>query len=59
MRSVRLLDDPPDATDHGAQDNAEAYLCGMKTLVDLLFHLGTHRRRQAVPGEGLYGAAAS
>jgi hypothetical protein len=30
----------------------------MKTLVDLLFHLRT-RRRRAVPDEGLYGAAAS
>jgi hypothetical protein len=48
----------PNSTDHGGQVNAVAVLCGMKTLVDLLFHLGT-RRRRAVPDEGLYGAAAS
>ena len=49
----------PNATDHGAQVNAVATLCGLKTLVDLLFHLGTHRRRQVrVTDDGLYGASA-
>ena len=55
----------PNATDHGGQVNAVAVLCGLKTLVDLLFHLGTHRRRQgrAVGGadvdDRLYGEPAS
>ncbi len=55
----------PNATDHGGQVTAVAVLCGLKTLVDLLFHLGTHRRRQgrAVAGgsvdDGLYGEPAS
>jgi hypothetical protein len=47
----------PSATDHGAQLNAVAVLCGLKTLVDLLFHLRTHRRRQ-VRDDRLYGAPA-
>ena len=47
----------PDATDHGAQVHAVAVLCGLKTVVDLLFHLGVHRRRQALVTEKhtLYG----
>ena len=55
----------PNATDHGAQVNAVATLCGLKTLVDLLFHLGTHRSRQGRPVGGggvddrLYGEPAS
>lgn len=36
----------PNAVDHGAQVNAVALLCGLKTLVDLLFHLLQHSRRQ-------------
>lgn len=36
----------PDATDHGAQVHAVAVLCGLKTLADLLFHVGEHVRRQ-------------
>jgi hypothetical protein len=36
----------PNAFDHGAQVHAVAFLCGLKTLVDLVFHLVTHRRRQ-------------
>lgn len=55
----------PNATDHGAQVNAVAVLCGMKTLVDLWFHLRTHRslQRRAVGGDSaddrLYGEPAS
>ena len=47
----------PSATDHGGQVTAVAILCGLKTLVDLLFHLRTHRRRQtsAAGDESLYG----
>lgn len=36
----------PDATSHGAQVTAVAWLCGLKTLADLLFHLVEHARRQ-------------
>jgi hypothetical protein len=36
----------PDATSHGAQVTAVAWLCGMKTFADLLFHLVEHARRQ-------------
>ena len=36
----------PNATDHGAQVTAVAWLCGLKTLVDLLFHVVEHARRQ-------------
>jgi hypothetical protein len=37
----------PHAFDHGAQLHAVAVLCVLKTLVDLAFHLATHRGRQA------------
>ena len=37
----------PDATDHGAQVHAVAFLCALKTVADLAFHLGEHLRRQA------------
>ena len=49
----------PSASDHDAQVNAVATLCVLKTVADLLFHLGTHRRRQRdVTRAGLYGAPA-
>ena len=35
----------PSATDHGAQVTAVAWLCGLKTCVDLVFHLVEHGRR--------------
>lgn len=46
----------PDAMDHGGQVQAVALLCGMKTLVDLLFHLVQHARRQSIVRVHVNGA---
>jgi hypothetical protein len=52
-----------DGLQHGEtrsdQVGAVAFLCVMKTLVDLGFHLWQHRSRQVARGKGLYGAAAA
>ncbi len=46
----------PEEASRTSQVGAVALLCGLKTLIDLGFHLREHRVRQASTGEGIYGA---
>jgi hypothetical protein len=53
-----------DGWEHGENGNdqvtAVAFLCALKTLVDLGFHVWQHRSRQVVrEGDGLYGTPVS